>query len=95
MLPLYLYQQMVGIKFGLFKKKNHLEFKRAHVTLINNDFFLNSTFHLTIRPRTRVFYDQFVNSAAPRCLSLVENEGESSNCFSTNLLVVSLHKNVK
>ena len=34
------------------------------------------TIYLTIRLRARVFYKQIVNSAAPRWLSLVENEGE-------------------
>ena len=32
--------------------------------------------YLTIRLPARVFYEQIVNSAAPRWLSLVENEGE-------------------
>ena len=35
-----------------------------------------TVFYLTIRLRARVFYEQIVNSAAPRWLSLVENEGE-------------------
>ena len=33
-------------------------------------------YYLTIRLRARVFYEQIVNEAQPRWLSLVENEGE-------------------
>ena len=40
---------------------------------------------LTIRLRAQVFYEQIVNEAQPSRLSLVENEGECSNCFSMNL----------
>ena len=51
--------------------------------------------YLTIRLRARFFYEQIVNEAEPSRLSLVENEGEWSNCFSINVLVVSLHKRKK
>ena len=51
--------------------------------------------YLTIRLRARVFYEQIVNEAQSSRLSLVENDGEWSNCFSINLLVVSLHKRKK
>ena len=39
----------------------------------------------SIRLQTRVFYEQIVNEAQPSWLSLLENEGEKSNCFSINL----------
>ena len=40
-----------------------------------------------IGQRTRVVYKQIVNEAQPRWLSLVNNEGELSNCFSINQVV--------
>ena len=33
-------------------------------------------FYLTIRLQARVFFEQIVNEAQPRWLSLIENEGE-------------------
>jgi hypothetical protein len=43
--------------------------------------------YLTIRQCTRVVYEQIVNEAQPSWLSLIDNEGKLSNCFSINLLV--------
>ena len=42
---------------------------------------------LTIRQRARCVYEQIVNEMQPRCLSLIDNEPEVSNCFSINQLV--------
>ena len=52
---------------------------------------------LTIRLRARVFYEQILNEAQPNWLSLVENEGELSNCFSImyRSLIAWKQKNVK
>ena len=38
--------------------------------------FVSNESYLTIRLLALVFYEQIVNEAAPRWLSLVENEGE-------------------
>ena len=67
--------------------------KEGHVYNHASNYF--GVDYLTIRLRARVFYEQIVNEAQPSWLSLEENEGDLSNCFSINLLVVSLHKNVK
>ena len=53
--------------------------------------YLSENEYLTIRLRAWVFYEQIVKEAQPSWLSLIEN----NYCFSINLLVVSLHKNVK
>ena len=46
-----------------------------------------SGFYLTIRQRAWVVNEQIVNKAQPSWLSLIDNEGELSNCFSINQLV--------
>ena len=46
-----------------------------------------SVFNLTIRQRVRVVYEQIGNEAQPSLLSLMDTEGELSNCFSINQLV--------
>ena len=37
---------------------------------------------LTIRQRARVVYEQVASEAQSSSLSLIDNEGKSSNCFS-------------
>ena len=69
-----------AVSWGERKKKIYL-FRTAQLGRLQG----RSCFYLTIRLLALVFYEQIVNSAAPRWLSLLENEGEWTNCLSINL----------
>ena len=86
---------IVSVLFYSDKKKAYAE---TMVTATKRSLeykHLGNGDYLTIRLRARVFYEQIINEAQPSRPSLVENEGKLSNCFSINLLVVSLHKRKK
>ena len=68
-------KELLFIYFLIFIAHTTYKQNGTAITLITIQL-LTTVYYLTIRLRTRVFYEGIVNEAEPSWLSLVENESE-------------------